>query len=827
MKTWVMRILAMTMAMMLLVPVAAQEDITLVPFTDETFGITGVRPEDWTELAPGSLSPDGGMTILVQQAAPGATADQILQSLLPNLLLSTAPEPVETYESDALAWDVYFVEVDAGSVTILVDLALAEQDGTTYVVLFQTTPDQYEGLHPAVFEAALEAYAPLASSPEAEGDMTGEEGDAEGGEDVPGETLYADPDGLFTVPVPTNWTVTEGEGYTTLAAPADFSYSIVTLETDDLIASLDEAWEIAGAPEGVELDYDEDDVQNIDDPAILTQLGGIDAALQVIYEDGTGDDERIVLVFAQRYDGVGYYWLVDGTITAIQQRQAQANIIESGFQIMALEEDDLTDAEAGELTPELIAELEAFIGQAMEEWQTPGLSVAIVDGDEILYSNGFGVLELGQDTPVDADTMMMIGSITKPMTTTVMGMLVDDGLLDWDAPVRDVLPEFSVQSEELSETITIANLACACTGVPRRDLELIFNANDLTAEDIIDSLATFQFFTEFGEAFQYSNQLVATAGYVAAAANGGEYGQIFDAYQTLMHTRLIDPLEMSRTVISLDSIADYDNVATSHGMDIYDDPIVNPLSVEVFADPIAPAGAIWSTATDMSQYLMLMLNQGETSDGDRLVSTESLQRTWQPGVSVSADIRYGLGWLIENWKGIQVINHGGNTLGFSAELAFVPDADLGIIVLANQQYSSTPLAVRTRFLELVYGQEETEVLFPSDIDRTEIEEDEQEFYDSLVMEASDEAVEQFTGTYTSDVLGELVISVDDNGELVADTGEFQSPLWLTTNEDADPNTYIMSQPPFAGQSFVFEVADDGTVTATIGAGVVEYTFTKE
>ncbi|QPC82631.1 beta-lactamase family protein [Phototrophicus methaneseepsis] len=827
MKTWVMRILAMTMAMMLLVPVAAQEDITLVPFTDETFGITGVRPEDWTELAPGSLSPDGGMTILVQQAAPGATADQILQSLLPNLLLSTAPESVETYESDALTWDVYFVEVDAGSVTILVDLALSEQDGTAYVVLFQTTPDQYEGMHPAVFEAALEAYAPLASNPEAEGDMTGEEGDAEGGEDVPGETLYADPDGLFMVPVPTNWTVTEGEGYMTLAAPADFSYTIVTLETDDLIASLDEAWEIAGAPEGVELDYDEDDVQNIDDPAILTQLGGIDAALQVIYEDGTGDDERIVLVFAQRYDGVGYYWLVDGTITAIQQRQAQANIIESGFQIMALEEDDLTDAEAGELTPELIAELEAFIGQAMEEWQTPGLSVAIVDGDEILYSNGFGVLELGQDTPVDADTMMMIGSITKPMTTTVMGMLVDDGLLDWDAPVRDVLPEFSVQSEELSETITIANLACACTGVPRRDLELIFNANDLTAEDIIDSLATFQFFTEFGEAFQYSNQLVATAGYVAAAANGGEYGQIFDAYQTLMHTRLIDPLEMSRTVISLDSIADYDNVATSHGMDIYDDPIVNPLSVEVFADPIAPAGAIWSTATDMSQYLMLMLNQGETSDGDRLVSTESLQRTWQPGVSVSADIRYGLGWLIENWKGIQVINHGGNTLGFSAELAFVPDADLGIIVLANQQYSSTPLAVRTRFLELVYGQEETEVLFPSDIDRTEIEEDEQEFYDSLVMEASDEAVEQFTGTYTSDVLGELVISVDDNGELVADTGEFQSPLWLTTNEDADPNTYIMSQPPFAGQSFVFEVADDGTVTATIGAGVVEYTFTKE
>jgi hypothetical protein len=229
----------------------------------------------------------------------------------------------------------------------------------------------------------------------------------------------------------------------------------------------------------------------------------------------------------------------------------------------------------------------------------------------------------------------------------------------------------------------------------------------------------------------------------------------------------------------------------------------------------------------MSQYIMLMLNEGETADGEQLVSAENLQRTWEPGVSISADISYGLGWIIEDWKGIQVISHGGNTLGFSSELAFVPSTDLGIVVLTNQQASATPTSVRIRFLELVYGLEGTDILFPSQTDRTQAEQNEQEFLDSLVMEASEEAIEQYTGTYTSDVLGEITISVNDDGELTLDAGEFQSPIWLTTDEDADPNTYVMALPPIAGQRFVFEEAEDGTITTTIGLGVLEYVFTKQ
>src|SRR5690606_17361437 len=208
----------------------------------------------------------------------------------------------------------------------------------------------------------------------------------------------------------TNGPVEEGDGYVKLAAPAgDFTYTLVTVETNTLTESISEAWDIAGVPEDADLEYGEDDIQEFEDPAILAQLD-VDDAVQIIYEDGSGENERLVMVFAQQYEGIGYYWLIQGTVTALQQRQSQAAIIETGFQINAIEQDDLSGAEAGAVTPELIAELESFIEQAMDEWDTPGVSIAIVDSDEILYSNGFGVLELGQDAPVTADTMMMIGS---------------------------------------------------------------------------------------------------------------------------------------------------------------------------------------------------------------------------------------------------------------------------------------------------------------------------------------------------------------------------------------------------------------------------------
>src|SRR5690606_2174266 len=207
-----------------------------------------------------------------------------------------------------------------------------------------------------------------------------------------------------------------------------------------------------------------------------------------------------------------------------------------------------------------------YINQLMPEFKIPGMVIAIVQNGEIVHTNAFGVRELGEDDPMTVDTHMMIGSSGKSLTTTMMATEVDDGLMTWDTPVVDILPQFQMADEELTQDITVKNLVCACTGVPRRDFEFILRADELSAEDVVESLATFEVFTDFGEAFQYSNQMVATGGYAAAAAGGAEWGDLFDGYAALLRERVLVPVGMPNTTMYFDEVIARGEYATPHAL---------------------------------------------------------------------------------------------------------------------------------------------------------------------------------------------------------------------------------------------------------------------
>ena len=134
---------------------------------------------------------------------------------------------------------------------------------------------------------------------------------------------------------------------------------------------------------------------------------------------------------------------------------------------------------------EIEAELDAFVEENLRRFGIPGATIAVVQGGEVVYLKGFGVKEAGRSDPITPDTQMMIGSTGKTMTTMLMAALVDEGLLDWEAPVVSVLPEFAVADNELTQKMAVRHLVCACTGVPRRDLEMAFNFDRLTAEGIV------------------------------------------------------------------------------------------------------------------------------------------------------------------------------------------------------------------------------------------------------------------------------------------------------------------------------------------------------
>jgi CubicO group peptidase (beta-lactamase class C family) len=623
---------------------------------------------------------------------------------------------------------------------------------------------------------------------------------------------YTHPDGLYSVPIPTNWRAEEFDGYALLASPDDgIQLYVVVIETDDGTAAVDEAWELVRPG----FDPGEGTIQEVEGAVIAP----LDKVVVVNYPPADG---TIYQGVAQITEGISYVILVDAQLIDLQQRAAQLNIFNTGFTITALERADLTGIEPLPVTGEMIAELEAFIVDVLERAEIPGAAVAVVYQGEIVYADGFGVLEQGGSDPVTAETLMMIGSSTKTMTTLAMATLVDDGLMDWETPVVDVLPTFEVANPALTEQITVENLVCACSGVPRRDFEIIFNYDELSAEDIVESLATFEFFTDFGEAFQYSNQMVAAGGYVAALAAGVDYGYLYDGYLAMMQERILDPIGMDASTFSFDAVQAGGRYATPHSINLNAeyDPI--SLNYEGFVTPVAPAGALWSNVLDMGAYLITLLNDGVTPDGTRIVSVDNLRYTWQPQVPIGAETSYGLGWILDTYKGLPLISHGGNTIGFTSEMTMLPTADVGVVVLTNAQGTNLiSEAIRTRLFELIFELEsEADELVSFGLDMTA-----EAFAELNIAESVDEeAVTPFLGAYSHAALGALSLDLVD-GALFADVGEFRTELRPLLNDEGETRLYLVYGAPLAGVEVRLLEDDDGILTVVVGSGVTEYIFT--
>lgn len=623
---------------------------------------------------------------------------------------------------------------------------------------------------------------------------------------------FEDPQGRFSVPIPTNWTMVEEESFVTLTDPSgEIRMSVLALKGRNPEAVIRRAWR------RVDPDFDLKPTDVLSPPS----EPGVEKTVVTNYDD-TG---RIYQGFGQLHEGTVYVLLIDADLAAVQRRSAQVNIVATGFQITALEKTDLSGVQPRPVDEAMIVKLETFITDALSEFGIPGAAVAVVQNGEVVYTGGFGVREAGTDAPtnITANTPMMIGSTGKSLTTMLMATLVDDGVVTWDTPVQEILPEFEVADPELSRTMTLRNLVCACTGVPRRDLELFFNADDLSAEGVVESLRTFEFFTDFGEAFQYSNQLVGTGGYAAAAADGAPYGELFAGYAQSLQKRVLGPIGMPNTTLSFGEVERAGNAATPHtgAFDGSYKPI--PETLERLLLPIAPAGAHWSTARDMARYLQTEIALGVAPDGARVVSEKNLRTTWEPQVPVSANMDYGLGWFVEDYSGLQLIYHGGNTLGFTSDLAFLPSKNLGIVVLTNGQVTNAfNEAVRERLLELVFDQ-------PSRVGETvafvaeQLEVALTEFQAKVRVVAVGEA-QPFAGRYRNAALGEIRVRLEGS-TLTLDAGEFTTELRPVVDDAGKPDGYIFFDAPLAGFPVKFQ-QEQGRPVVVVGEGAVAYTFTR-
>jgi len=626
-----------------------------------------------------------------------------------------------------------------------------------------------------------------------------------------GET-YTDPAGRYSVPVPTNWRLTEGNGYVLLSDPEEsIKMYLAVLPGTDLAQATLEGWKRVDPAFAVPID------ETVEPPA----GSDVEAVLVTTYD--THDVNRILQAVAQGKNGDAYLLLIDGQLSGLQKRNAQASIVASGFKILAVEETDLTGVMPLPIDAKIILALEDFIATYMEAFGIPGAAVGIVENSELVYSRGFGVADPVTGERMEPDTHVMIGSTGKSLTTMMMGTLVDDGIMAWDTPAIALYPEFKVMDAVLTEQITMRNLVCACTGVPRRDLELIFNASEQVAEDTVAALADFEFFTDFGEAFQYSNQMVATGGFIAANAAQNSSADLGTEYATALQQRILDPIGMENTTISFDVVQARGRYAIPHTLALDGRYVPIALESEHILIPVAPAGSHWSTLADMARYMITELNEGVAPDGTRVISAANLKETWTPQIALSNEASYGLGWIVTEYLGLPVLTHGGNTIGFTSSFTFLPGRGFGVIVLTNGRATNMfNEGIASRLLELVYGQP-AEASRNLDFYLQQMEKETSELASQIKDEIDTQEVESYLGRFTNDALGVVELSLVE-GKLMLDAGEFVTQLKAKYEDAGDLEGYMQTDPPLQGTIYKFERAADGTSVIVLGEGAVQYRF---
>jgi len=365
---------------------------------------------------------------------------------------------------------------------------------------------------------------------------------------------------------------------------------------------------------------------------------------------------------------------------------------------------NLDNCEVRSWTEEHSRQLKAFVPSAMTATQVPGVSIAVVQGGRMVYAEGFGVRSFGDAAPVTPLTRFMMGSAMKPLTTLMMARLVDQKKLSWSTPVAELLEDFSLADQEITKRLELRHTVSNSTGMPKRDAEFVFRHSGISAQARLAQMKTMRPTTGFGQTFQYSNYLVAAGGYAAARAFSPD-GRLEDAFKNAMTELVFTPLGMNDTFLYQDD-ALQGEAALPHAIDLEGCARAIPLHLERACESVAPAGTAWSTAPDLARYLLLELGRGCMPGGLRLISEETLLERRKKGARIAENFFYGLGLVISEECGTQVVYHNGNTLGFSTDLYFLPEKDLGFVVLTNLRAATYLLtAIRQKIFEIVFGAE--------------------------------------------------------------------------------------------------------------------------
>lgn len=354
-------------------------------------------------------------------------------------------------------------------------------------------------------------------------------------------------------------------------------------------------------------------------------------------------------------------------------------------------------------TPISAAAIDATVARTMQAFDVPGIAVAVIKDDRVVYSKGFGVDALQGARKVDPYTLFGIASNSKAFVAAALAMLVDEKKLKWNDKVTDIIPEFKMYDPYVTAEFTVEDLLThrSGLGLGAGDLMLFPDGNDFTRADIIRNLRYLKPASSFRTRFDYDNLLYIVAGEVVARLSG-------ISWEAFVEQRILRPLAMNESAASRVRAPAGARLAMPHV------PIGGGPARQISPDlgEVAnAAGGIVSNLVDMSAWVRMQLNGGRYGNGQRLFSEQAQAAMWSPHTILEASSRvlrsnfstYGLGWFVNDANGYKVVMHTGGLAGMVTQVVLVPSLQLGIVVLTNQEQSAAYNAISLTIVDSYLG----------------------------------------------------------------------------------------------------------------------------
>jgi CubicO group peptidase (beta-lactamase class C family) len=359
------------------------------------------------------------------------------------------------------------------------------------------------------------------------------------------------------------------------------------------------------------------------------------------------------------------------------------------------------DAPTQSLIPELdIPELDRLAADVMADWKVPGAALAVVRNGKTVLTRAYGQRDVEAGLPVTPATQFVICSITKSFTATAVALLHHEGRLDWSKPVRDYVPEFRLSDPVASDRVTILDLLCHRTGLPRHDR--VHEASDHTPAELLGLLRHLELSCDIRAAFQYNNLAYNVAGLVIERVGG-------QSYQAFIRARLTDRLAMSAG-FSLDDLEAAAEPARPYMM--HEDTRLPALRLPIRT---TAAGAMTTSVADFANWMRLHLAKGEL-DGDRLLPAALIDELHAPRVYVTShspfaefgETHYGLGFQCTSYRGDRLASHGGGWIGWNTLMTLLPDFGIGIAVFTNRSPSAVTETLTYHIIDRLRGRQPVE-----------------------------------------------------------------------------------------------------------------------